>query len=205
MATAVPLSPSRDMTFEEFLVWALAEEDQRVELVDGKVEYMSSVSLAHQELNGFLFTLMKVLAETRQLGQVFNQTFLMKAATRTGREPDIIFVATAHLDRVRTTFLNGPGDLCVEIVSPESQTRDRQTKLAEYERLGVPEYWVLDPVQQEALFYQLQADGTYRPVPPDRNNIYDSPTMPGLWINVDWLWQRPMPTLISVLQQWGVV
>jgi len=156
MTIAVPLSPPHNMTFEEFLDWAITEEDLRVELVDGEVEYMSPVSLAHQELSGFLFTLMKMLAESRKSGQMFDQTFLMKAGPRTGREPDIIFVATEHGDRVRATFLQGPADLCVEVVSPESQSRDRETKLVEYRRLGVPEYWILDPVKQEALFYQLQ-------------------------------------------------
>src|SRR5579871_1568802 len=172
MTIAVPVSPPRNMTFEESLAWALADEDLRVELVDGEVETMSPVSLAHQELTGFLLTLLKMLADARHLGQVFYEDFLMKVGPRTGREPDIMFVATAHLDRVHPTFLQGPADLCVEVVSPESQTRDRQTKLAEYQRLGVPEYWVLDPVQQEALFYQLQADGIYQPALPDSDNIY---------------------------------
>jgi Uma2 family endonuclease len=204
MTTAVSSSPPRNMTFEEFLTWAFKQND-RVELVDGKVEYMSPVSLAHQELTRFLLTLMIMLADTRQLGQVFFEDFLMKTGPHTGREPDIIFVAADHLDRVQETFLNGPGDLCIEVVSPESQTRDRKTKLAEYRRLGVPEYWVLDPEQREALFYQLQADGDYLPVSPDSDNVYRSRSMPGLWIKIDWLWQRPLPALLEILKQWGVV
>jgi hypothetical protein len=51
--------------------------------------------------------------------------------------------------------------------SPESHRRDRVEKFAEYERGGVPEYWILDPVRQETLFYVLNADGIYEPVEPD--------------------------------------
>lgn len=203
MVSAVPLLSPQNMTFEEYLDWAMGSE-QRMELVDGEVEYMSPISLVHQEICMFLLTLMNMLAQARNLGQVLAQPFVMKVGTRTAREPDILFVATAHLDRIKPTFLDGPGDLCIEIVSPESQIRDRQTKLLEYQRLGVPEYWVIDPILQEALFYRLE-DDQYKQVALDEQNVYHSAVMPGLWIKLDWLWQRPLPSLLDVLKGWNVI
>ena len=43
-----------------------------------------------------------------------------------GREPDVLFVSAANLERAHPTSLNGPAaDLVVEIVSPESTRGDR--------------------------------------------------------------------------------
>ena len=52
-------------------------------------------------------------------------------------------MASERLDRVHRTYLDGPADLVVEIVSPESAGRDRGEKYYEYEAAGIPEYWLL--------------------------------------------------------------
>ena len=204
--TATASTVAREMTFEEFLAWALtADESVKAELVEGEIEFMSPVSETHQSLSVFLLSLLNALVSSGNLGRVFFESFLMKMGGRAGREPDILFVATANLHRLRENYLDGPADLIIEIVSPESRKRDKVTKLAEYQRIGVPEYWVLDQARAEALFYQLQADGTYRLVPADANNIYHSAIVPGLWINVNWLWQNPLPSILDVLREWQLI
>lgn len=55
------------------------------------------------------------------------------------------FVASEHLDRLKETYLDGPADLVVGIVSPDSVGRDRGEKFYEYAQGGVPEYWLIDP------------------------------------------------------------
>ena len=72
-----------------------------------------------------------------------------------GREPDILFIAREHLDRFRDTYLDGPADLVVEIISRDSRARDRGDKFYEYEQGGVREYWLLDYLRRQAEFYQL--------------------------------------------------
>ncbi len=201
---ALTASVPRRMTFEEFLEWA--DEDVHAEWVNGEIEFMSPASFQHQDLVGFLTALLRLLAEVRQLGKVVGQPFIMKTGVHLpGREPDILFIATANLHRIQRNYLDGPADLVIEIVSPESQTRDRRIKTEEYRQGGVPEYWTLDPMQQEAIFRLLQADGTYLQIQPDENGIYHSSAMPGLWINVNWLWQNPLPGILSILRLWGLV
>jgi Uma2 family endonuclease len=120
---------------------------------------------------------------------------------RSGREPDVIFLAQAHRDRLKDTYLDGPADLVVEVISPDSVTRDRAKKFAEYQQGGVAEYWLLDPDTQEAEFYQLDAQGTYQRVLPDAQGIYHSHAVPGFWLNAAWLWQSPEPSVDQVLQE----
>jgi len=41
--------------------------------------------------------------------------------------------------------MEGPPDLCVEIISPSSSTIDRKTKFKLYEKGKVAHYWIVDP------------------------------------------------------------
>ena len=200
----MPTTRLPTMTFEEFMEWA--DEDVHAEWVDGEVEIMSPASFAHQNLIAFLVAILRIFAEARGLGTVVDQPFVMKIGPRLrGREPDVLFIAAANIARIQRNHLEGPADLVIEIVSPESLTRDLQTKWEEYRHGGVREYWALNPMEQRPQFWQLQADGTYLAVAPDENGIYHSAAMAGLWINVNWLWQNPLPAILDVLRQWGLV
>lgn len=199
-----PVAKPLKMTYEEFLQWA--DEDIYAEWVDGEVIFMSPVSDKHQDLSGFLEALFRHFVEANGNGTVRSGPFQMKLATRpSGREPDILFVAKENLSRMKKNYLDGPADLVVEIISPESRSRDRGDKFYEYEEGGVPEYWMLDPIRKQAEFYHLGEDRIYRLMPVDENGIFRSRELGGLWLKVDWLWQEPLPTLLSVLKEWKLV
>lgn len=198
-----PMPPAR-MTFEEFLEWA--DEDTWAEWVAGEVSILSPASKMHQSLNKFLTMSLGAFVEAYDLGQLLFAPFLMKLSTRpSGREPDLIFISKTHLDRLRDTYLDGPADLVIEIVSPESQVRDRAEKFYEYEAAGVPEYWMLDQTSRQADFYELGDDGTYNRIEIDDDGIFRSRVINGLWLRVDWLWQDPFPRLMNILKEWGLV
>lgn len=204
LETPVVSRPSTKMTYEEFLAWA--DEDTRAEWVDGEVVFMGQVSRLHQEVGAFLFPLIKLFVEAYQLGIVFYESFQMKTGAKMpGRLPDILFVAKENLSRVKDNHLEGPADLAVEIISPESRSRDRGEKFYEYEQGGVREYWMLDPLRKQAEFYHLGDDGIYQLVPPDGEGKYYSLVLKGLWLKVDWLWQSPLPTSLSVLKEWKLI
>ena len=192
-----PGQPPKKMTYEEFLAWA--DEDTLAEWVDGEVEMHSPASDRHQDLSGFLESVLRSFVEARQLGIVRSAPFQMKLEH--GREPDLLFVAQEHLERVKETYLDGPADLVVEIVSPESLQRDRGAKFAEYEAGGVPEYWLLDPLRCWAEFYQLGEEGRYDMAFVGREGVYPSETLPNFWLRVEWLWQDPLPSPIRTLAE----
>jgi Uma2 family endonuclease len=196
-----PAQPAR-MSYEEFLAWA--DEDTLAEWVDGEVMITSAASLRHQAIMGFLVSIVGVYVEEHNLGTLLTAPFQMKLAS-SGREPDLLFVAAEHLHRLRNTYLDGPADLAVEIISPESVGRDRGDKFYEYEQAGIPEYWLLDPQARRAEFYQLDAAGVYQLIAPDQEGVYRSAVVPGFWLRVSWLWQQPLPRVLDVLRELGVV
>jgi len=196
--------PKEKMSYEEFLEWC--DEDTWAEWVNGEVVMVSPAATKHQLITGLLLQIMNIYAETRNLGQVLSAPFLMRLPdVPSGREPDLLFVARAHLDRLKGTHLDGPADLVVEIVSPESRVRDRGEKFYEYEATGVGEYWLVDPDRQQAEFYRLGADGHYRLLMADVEGIYHSEVLPGLWLKVEWLWQEPLPKVVDVLREMEVI
>ena len=196
--------PPGPVTFEEFLEWC--DEDTHAEWVNGAIVMMSPASDQHQQLLGFLFTIIQLFNQAHdQSGWLQIAPFPMRTEVHpSGREPDLMFVTRERMQLVQPTFLDGPADLVVELVSPESIGRDRGEKFVEYEAAGVREYWLIDPIRQQAEFYLLGADGRYRLGPLDEG-IYRSQVLAGFWLRVAWLWQKPLPPVLSVLKELAII
>jgi Uma2 family endonuclease len=186
-------------TFEEFLAWAVMA-DVRAEWVAGEVVPMSPANTEHQDLLAFLYRLCIQAAEEGSHGRVFFAPVALKLASRpSGREPDLIFVKAAHADRIKGTYIEGPADLVVEIVSPESDARDRGDKFVEYEAAAIPEYWLIDPLRCAVTVWRLGAERRYQAADLTADGIYESDALPGLRLRPEWLWQRPLPTPMAAL------
>jgi Uma2 family endonuclease len=200
LADKAPDMPQR-MTYREFLDWA--DEDTLAEWVavpgtdKGEVVMTSPASDRHQDLSGFLESVGRSFVELYQLGVIRSAPFQMKLTH--GREPDLLFIATEHLDRLRETYLDGPADLVVEIMSPESVGRDRGDKFYEYEAGGVPEYWLIDPQRRRFEVYVLESPARYTLRFEGEKGRYESCRLPGFWLDVAWLWQDPLPHPLEVL------
>lgn len=202
---SVIASPSSKpkMTYEEFLKFY---DGTRAEWVDGEVIEMSPASDRHQIIAGFLYSLFQHFTETHNLGMVRIAPLQMRIGKKLrGREPDIIFLSNAHLDRLKPNYIDGPADLAVEIISPDRGSRDRGDKFYEYEQSGVSEYWLIDYLRKQAEFYQLGEDGIYRAVSAGEDGIYHSRAIEGLWLKVEWLWQERLPLLLNVLKEWQLI
>ncbi|MCX7967714.1 MAG: Uma2 family endonuclease [Armatimonadetes bacterium] len=195
------VAPKQKMSWQEFLAWL--DEDTWAGWVNGEVLVMSPASNLHQALVLFLAALMQHWAEAYDLGVVRTEPFLIKLPEPLpARAPDIIFVAKENLHKITTNYLDGAPDIVVEIISPESRARDRGEKFYEYEQGGVKEYWLIDPDRKQAEFYRRGEDGIFRLVPVGEEGIFRSEVLKGFWLKVGWLWQEPLPSLMSVLRIW---
>lgn len=188
------------MTFEQFL--AVVDEDDYAEWGDGTFILKGTESAAHQDLLGLLGCLLKWRTEDHDAGEVLCSPFLMKLP-QSARAPDLLFIAKENLLRLKDYYLDGPADLAIEIVSPESVLRDRGAKYAEYEAGGVREYWIIDAEAKRADFFVLDAEGRYQRASPDDGGRYESAVLPGFWVDVGWLWQSPLPSVRLVLKEWS--
>lgn len=184
------------ISYEDFLV---QYEGRWAEWVDGEVAVIPSATARHQDVLGFLLCTLGVYIESHNLGEILPAPFQIKLGPGLpSREPDLLYIASPHLGRLKDMYLDGPADMVIEIVSQESISRDRGEKFVEYEAAGVSEYWLIDPTREQADFYRLDTDGHYHRILPDDQGIYRSEVVKGFWLKVSWLWQEPMPPVWRV-------
>jgi len=190
------------VSFENFLKYFA---ERHTEWLTGKVISVVSNNTRHQMIQMFLATLVNLFLGIKSLGQVLSAGVSMYVGDdRPAREPDLLIILNEHRSRIQPTYLDGPADIVVEIVSPESTVRDRGDKLAEYEAAGVPEYWLFDPLRIEAFMYVLGDDGHYHPQPTDSEGRLVSKVLPGFRLHPALLWRDEPPTgaeLIDLVQQ----
>jgi Uma2 family endonuclease len=189
------------VSYEEFL--DLCDEDTLAEWVNGEIIMTSPSSRIHQKIGAFLEHILYSYVESRNLGEIYRENFQMRLPL-SGRDPDIIFVHFSHLERVQETYLEGPADVAIEIVSKDSISRDRGDKFIEYESGGIPEYWLIDPLRKQAEFYRLGEDKCYHPVSLDDEGKYHSEAIEGFWFKPAWLWQEPLPAVWEIRKELGL-
>jgi Uma2 family endonuclease len=190
------------MTYEQF--HALIGETVHAEWANEEAVIFMPPDDRHQALLGFLHLLVAGFAELLDLGVVRIAPFEMRALpTGPAREPDFLFLAREHQDRLHDKGLVGPADLVIETISPGSVGRDRAEKFYEYQDAGIREYWLMDPrVGKERLdVYVLGDDVKYWPVLPDDAGRYHAQVLPGFWLHPDWLWRDPHPSALAALMQ----
>src|SRR5258708_285413 len=119
---ATPATRSRTrrgprMTYKQFLEWD--GDNPHVEWGNGEVVPMTPISDEHNLLSTYLIRLLGDFVEHFDLGQIRTDPFQMKTGPDLpGRAPDILFVTRRRAHLIRKTYLAGPADLVVEIISP---------------------------------------------------------------------------------------
>jgi Uma2 family endonuclease len=179
-----------------------SDEDIKAEWVRGRVFVAPPATSLHSDINGWLLCLVAEFVEFHDLGLVRGPQFPIRLAhIRTIRIPDIIFVSKARSPRTCQGYLDGPPDLAVEIVSPDSLPRDWRDKYGDYQTAGVREYWVVNPLSNRVEIYSLERSKKYVQIQPDTAGRIHSKVLKGLYIQPQWLWRSPLPKLSIVLKE----
>jgi Uma2 family endonuclease len=78
--------------------------------------------------------------------------------------PDVVLIHVEGADR--SPVLPGDVPLAVEVVSRSSKNTDRELKLKKYAHVGIPSYWIIDPLVERVTFteFRLGPDGVYQRV-----------------------------------------
>jgi len=192
----------RRMTEREFVEWA--DSTTRAEWVDGEVIMMLPVSRKHDTLQWWLRSLLQLFADERELGEVKGPEFVVRLPKqRRRRTPDVLFVAAARAKIVQANQVEGAPDLIIEVVSPESVSRDWRDKFLEYERAGVREYWVIDPFSKRMEAYLLVRSGKYQRLEEVEGKLSSS-LLKGFYIRSRWVFAEKPPRVTTALREMGL-
>jgi len=140
---------SQPITFEEFLAWYPDQREYRYELRRGAIIQMPKPKGKHSEIAGFLGGLLFLHIGQRQLPYVIPRECIVRAEGETGYEPDGIVLSSAALaseplwESSSVVTQGASVQLVIEVVSSNWRD-DYYFKLADYEALGIPEYWIVD-------------------------------------------------------------
>lgn len=189
------LVPPRPLTFDEFV--DLFGEDDEVELVDGVAVKRMAARDPHEDLFGWLYFLLRGYVAAQDLGIVRGSRTAVQITEHRGRLPDIVFVREERAGIVQEKGIYGAPDLVVEIVSPGDQAAHIVALEADYRSIGVAEIWFVDQVQEQVRVLWQHEDGY-------TEKIYDqgvlkSEVVEGFWLEVGWLFARPLPAEVDVL------
>jgi Uma2 family endonuclease len=186
------------VTVEEF--YQLVPDGQKADLIDGVIYMASPDSLRANELTNFLAWLFKGFVEARRIhGKVVSSRFAFRLGEFHAPEPDVAYVRPERVGLLEEGGMSGGPDIAVEVVSRESRRRDYEDKRQLYEEAGVPEYWIIDPIQKRVEFLVLK-EGRYQLAPLEANRIFRSQALPGFFIDVDWLLADPLPAATGCLE-----
>jgi Uma2 family endonuclease len=144
MAQALP----KLLTFEEFLEW-YPEDGRRYELIEGEIVEMRPVG-QHELIASFIDAEFTLEIRRLQLPYFSSRNTLVKP-NRPGSAdlPDVIVLdreavgVDPYWEQFSTISVGSSAQLVVEVVSTNWQD-DYLRKLADYETLGIPEYWIVD-------------------------------------------------------------
>lgn len=134
---------SNRITLEEY---EAMQDDERVEVFDGKIYDMASPSEVHQTISTELTTILNTYIKGKKgTCKVFHAPFDVKLNENplTIVQPDLMIVCDQ--DKLDGKRCNGAPDFIIEITSPGNAMDDYIRKSYYYENAGVREYWIVDP------------------------------------------------------------
>ena len=139
---------------EEYLALDI---NKLVEFSHGRLEVLPMPTHAHQMIAAFLYRLLEQFVSARALGWVLFAPIRIQLWPGKIREPDLVFMFRDHQKRVGNCFWTG-ADLVMEVVIPDDRQRDTVTKRREYAQAGIPEYWIVDPQDQQITVLALAGE-----------------------------------------------
>ncbi|MDY6900354.1 MAG: Uma2 family endonuclease [Cyanobacteriota bacterium] len=143
-------APSKLVTFEEFIDWLPENSGISYELHNGNIIEMAQPVGEHEEVTGFLTIKLSALIDRLNLPySIPNKVIVRPPGKDTGYFPDILVLNRENLVneplwKKASTLINGESiPLVIEVVSTNWRD-DYHFKYADYEEMGIPEYWILD-------------------------------------------------------------
>lgn len=160
-----------------------SERGERYELIDGDLLVNPAPRSKHQSVNHNLVLHLGNHVRSNRLGRVRDNSGV-RVGERTYVIPDVVFVAQDRLSIFGEDSIEAAPDLVCEILSPSTRRQDLITKRALYARIGVGEYWLIDPDALSVTVLELLG-GAYTELVSREPGVIDSRILPGLHLRLD--------------------
>lgn len=132
----------QSFTVADYLAWP---EGERWELIEGVPYLMSPApSIKHQSIVGRIFSRLEQSLRDKPC-KPFVAPVDVILSEQDVVQPDVLVVCNP--EKIAEKAIQGAPDLIFEVLSPGTALKDMREKKALYERAGVREYVVIDPLE----------------------------------------------------------
>lgn len=193
-------APTLDTDDTPLLTWAqfldLDYETRNTDLIDGRM-YVNSPGPVHELVLRRLMLFFERWVEAADVGaapgEVSTQQPIGITVNR-GYMPDLAWWPESQCsdDDDLLAFEGLPG-MVLEVLSPSTRAFDLVRKRNDYERIGIAEFWVIDPVTRTAILHRRSApaSASYDDVTEiDSEGDLSSPLLPGFAAPIAALFRR---------------
>lgn len=133
-----------------------------VNLIDGVIYDRGGVTLAHQEIEGYLsFEFREFIEKNKSRCHVWTDKIdiqLQEGDDRNFLQPDVLVLCDDSKISDDGGYVIGGADLVVEVISPSTKKRDMTVKVFKYMGSGVREYWIVDPYKEKVMVFDFAHD-----------------------------------------------
>jgi Uma2 family endonuclease len=186
----MPIVSTAKMTARQFLLLGEDPPGVRLELVNGEIAESPSPVPRHSYTEKQLSFILQRHIREHDLGVLLGDVDTI-FGPHDVRRPDLIYFSKARAHLIGDKAIEGPPDLCVEILSPSSTEIDRTDKFEQYQAGRVAHYWIADPEARTLEAFSLRRR-KYRPAGAGSNaQTVRLPPFPDLEISLADLWFRP--------------
>ncbi len=133
------------------------QEQPREELLNGKIYMMSSPTVNHSQIASNIYYAFRSYLKGKTC-RAFNDGVDVYLTEKDRVIPDAMIVCNKN--NIKLDGIHGAPDLVVEVLSPGTSKNDKGYKKDLYEKSGVKEYWIIDPVPRSIEVYLL-TDGKF--------------------------------------------
>ncbi len=164
---------------------AMPDDGEQYELIAGEIIMVPPPTTYHQDILSFLISELYGIVRRRKLGKVLPSPVNVFATEHEVYQPDLLFVRQENRGIIQMDGVHGAPDFVIEILSPSNAYYDLRHKKDIYEKIGVREYWIVDPMERTIECYQNSAKGYEVNFPAARSGKVCSQTIPEFCVQVE--------------------
>jgi Uma2 family endonuclease len=143
---------STRITYEDYL--ALPDDGRHYELIEGELVLNPTPITRHQWIAGNIYYAIRNYFEDHHIGKTFMAPLDVVLADDVVLQPDVMVILRERFSIIGEKNIQGAPNIVVEVLSDGTRKWDETVKRKLYERYGVDEYWIVDPVIEVVKIYR---------------------------------------------------
>jgi Uma2 family endonuclease len=137
------------LTYEDYLNFP--DDGNRYEIIDGELYVNPSPNMKHQLVLMNILRALDRYVRAHSCGEIFFAPFDVVLSKHDIVQPDVLYISNERMEIITAANVQGAPDIAIEVLSEGTRKRDETKKRKAYERFGVSEYWIVDPIDEDSV------------------------------------------------------